>query len=354
MHCKTAFFIISLVYSNSVAGQEFVDHEFYKSYFSDPSIIVLHRPRPFKAGDLIRYFSAQDHRLHSLTNCTRGPLTIGALSQRAEHDVNQTGEGNDWQKTVVLGEGDADAALPSKNIVTRRDTVEYASPDEGQGKFRARSETLSVALIDLRNSLNVYLCPKYDDWSSAVDGLAVPETVYWFEGEVKITSRVALKLESRITLSAENLAPVVKQAPWAEALMKSIKADRDGAKEVSVETSMIARFPTLKQTETPTALAFRPLYINPEIAKQISDFYQTMSKEFGGVFTPEEARSILEREHSLNLKTENSLINKVFSPSEIVFREWTSGDTEIAERNRSIARNIKQAIYLNYLASRAD
>ena len=354
MHCKSIFFIISLAYSNSAAGQEFVDHEFYKGYFSDPSIIVLHRPRPIKAGDLIRYFSNQDHRLHSLSNCTRKPAGNEALSHRSEHGIKTTSRDQDWQKTVTLGKGTSDASDPPASIVSRRDTVEYTSPSERKGRFRARSESLAVALLDLRKSINVYLCPNYEDWSKAIDGLAVPETVFWFEGEVKITSRVALTLEEKTQLSAENLAPVVKQAPWAAAILKSIRADRDGAREVSVETSMIARFPALKQNETPTALAFRPLYINPEVAMQISDFYQEISKKFDGTFTPDDARTALEQELSLNLKTENSLINQVFSPSEIVFREWTSGNTETAERNRSIAMNVKRAIYLNYLASRAD
>lgn len=351
MRVAAAILHFFFILASDAFAQDRVDIDFYRGFFSDPSIIVLNTSRPARPGDLIKFFSdnRENYRVHSLNLCTKDSVAGDALSQKSTLAVNTTSESNDWHETVSISGNILGLGGSYKSVVTRRDTILY-SGDDTEKNFRAYSENLTVGLFDLHRVIDVNKCSKYRDWATSVDGLVIPESVFWFEGELNVTSLVQLRLEKEVFLDTSSLANLVKQVPWAAALLNSAKIKGEMADTLSAETKMLDNFPKLQEDETPTAIAIRPLYINPEIAEEISTLFASIAQKFGNEPSPEDANLLLNEIRKLNLRSEGSLINQVFAPSETFFREWVSESSEQGERNIAIANNVKRVIYMNYAA----
>ncbi|WP_422024208.1 hypothetical protein [Roseibium sp.] len=341
----TAFIFLMLA-PQPIFAQEIIDREFYRGYFSDPSIIVLNTFRPMKAGDLVKIFGPQNYRVHSLSNCIRSNRSTSPLRQKRTLAVKTTSQNIDWYESFTINGGVLGLGGSYENTISRQDTATY-SGSGNQSAFRAYASDLAIGLFDIPTVIDASKCPKYLNWAGATGGWVIPETVYWFEGDLGVSSTITLKAQQEFSLSLDAIAPLVRQVPWASAVLKSTSLSGKNVDEFSFTTDMNANFPGSDKDVEPTALALRPLYINPEIASEISRLFRKHLEE--NITDTEKVKAVIQELPELNTKSEGSLINRVFAPSDTIYREWISETNEQVERNRQIAYDVRRTLVMNYL-----
>lgn len=338
----------AIAFCSKAYSQEAIDLDFYRGYFSnDSSIIVLNAPKPIGAGDFLSYTQKSKlYRIHAFKNCLSNGSNGNSLVQKSVLAISTTNRSDDWFESIDISGSILGLGGSYSNTISRSDKIEFA--DGSNSNFRAYSEDLSIGTFDFFSVIDAVKCEKYLEWVENGPAKIIPESVFWFEGNLTITSTITLELEKNVSLSFEALKPITNKLPWASAILNSTSLDGSERDNLSKETKMVASFPEVNDNQRPSILAFRPLYIDQEIAEQISEKLKIAKNKFGSTITPDEAKAIVEEFPELSILKKGSLINSVFQPNKTKYSDWLYENGNITEEKLIISRNLTQAFYLNF------